>query len=268
MKEIVPGRVYKSCVSTLYPTNHDQYVLIMQKIDKPDDVDSDSLKYLPDNDTIYPDRTFEKNGAMFAYPQWTITNESRCGVLDPVHAKFRGTVFKILFIINKQTGQEIQSILAKSQFSGDSLITLYEVGKNIFPNCYDCQKDLTCAHGIHFFNDFETAYFYSFRPIIKSLKYTGPFKEYCNDGSIYLTVEYKDGELDGPAIEHDTGTTFKGNYSRGLREGEWVRTCVYTNLTEIQYYKDGELTESPSKVWGYLIKGFFAVAALSFASTI
>jgi len=78
MKEIVPGRVYKSCVNASDPTNQDQYVLIMQKIEKPNDVDS--LKYLPDNGMIHPDQTFEKDGQTYIYPQWTITNESRLGI--------------------------------------------------------------------------------------------------------------------------------------------------------------------------------------------
>ena len=104
--------------------------------------------------------------------------------------------------------------------------------------------------------------------MIKSVKYTGPYREHCDDGSIRLEVEYMNGELDGPAIEHGYGDIFKGNYSRGLREGEWTRTYMFSNVTETQYYKDGNLIEPSSKVWGLLIKGFFAVAALSFASTV
>jgi len=250
MKEFVPGtghghghvhkHVYKSCITE----SKDQYVLVLQRIEKqqqPNDVDSldDTLEYLPQCGKIHSDQTFEKNGQTFDYPTWTITNESRFAIRDPMHAKFRGTAFLVLAIINKQTGECVDSIIA---ISICNIHTLYQVGRIIVPNLYDCQIDQVCAPGIHFFNDFETAYFYQLDPI--STKYTGPIKRYYDDGAIQMIGQYKDGTLNGPTMCIDRGLISKGNRSDGVKTGRWIETCQYINMISIkQYDANGNLQE-------------------------
>lgn len=213
--QIIPGRTYKSCKTK----DESQYVVIMERVEKKAD---DKNPFTINDDGTYNQSTQKiicSDDPM--YPMWTITNESREST-DPMHAKFRGTVFKVLLIINKKTGETIDSIVSIAYSLPG---TEYTVNQLVFPKSFRCKMRSICAPGIHFFNDFDTAFMYDYRC---PEDFIGVWTEYDDDGKIAHETTYSNG-LNNGKIEkksfnwsngHDCEISHRVN---GILNGHYLR---------------------------------------------
>ena len=114
------------------------------------------------------------------------TNLSRT-VDIPATAKYRCRRAFVVAIEHKATGRPIESI--RSNYS-DTFI--YTVGQWVKEPNYNDNIQRVCAPGIHFFKSKEQALYWGWHPE------NGPYKEWYENGRLYLEREYKDCKPDGP----------------------------------------------------------------------
>ncbi len=88
-------------------------------------------------------------------------NESRNNVEDANYAKFRGNFFIVKDIINGETYEHIEKITHRNWFCSP---TVYEVGKETFPDSFNENLNEICTHGIHYFLTLLAAYSYEYLP--------------------------------------------------------------------------------------------------------
>lgn len=221
---IAPDNTYKSC-----STGFNNYVLIMERVKKPADIECYDF---PKRGKISPGNLSESG---YQYPSWTITNESRC-VHDSLHAKFRATLFKVLMIINKGTSETIESITVPGLFSGgQSVQTTFTVGEIVIPNSYDCDVNNICTNGLHFFNDFDTAFFYDYN---LPHDFTGTQVLYDNDGQIMTSTEYLNGIKNGLHLSYESGSHSSHHYTNGKLAGYATEDSQFSRQTG--HYIDGK----------------------------
>ena len=87
----------------------------------------------------------------------TITNESRKGIVDPLHAKFRADKLLVVSIEHKETGERIDRI-QNTSYKGNQI--WYEVLKEASVIDYDPDPDQVCAPGIHYFLSRDAAFYW------------------------------------------------------------------------------------------------------------
>lgn len=263
---IVQGHTYKSCQTS----DRVNYVLIMERVGVIDENEEKSL--ISSGNTIYP---HDSN-----YPDQTLTNESRSNSVDPKHAKFRATKFKVLLIINKETGGTIDSINAVfTRYNNDcKTITTYTVGQFVLPDAFDCFANEVCTYGIHFFNEFDTAFFYDdYLPY----DFTGTWTKHYDDGREERVVEFKNGKKNGlckmisgdrcdqynyeddrrngQAVEEDPRWKRSGNFDCDFKHGEWLCYDKSDKRTTKEYYVAGRLTHVVDSVDESRVKRAFTV---------
>ena len=87
----------------------------------------------------------------------TICNESRKGIVDPLHAKFRADKLLVVSIEHKLTGNKINRIQNTTYHNQ----IWYEVSKEVSVTDYNQDLDEVCAPGIHYFLSRDAAFYYN-----------------------------------------------------------------------------------------------------------
>jgi hypothetical protein len=172
----------------------------------------------------------------------TKTNEARKGLIDSDYAKYRGSEFKVLNIINKyDVTKKVEEINSSHRYNP---IT-YRIGEIVKSNFYDENIQEVCSTGIHFFLTFERAYMYendSERIHIfdgayklweddgrliglrfyKDRKLHGQYRVWNADGTLQITGTYNNGKLDGAYTEYyaSGAKKFTSTYSNGIKQGQ------------------------------------------------
>ena len=157
-------------------------------------------------------------------------NMDRTNVKDKQFAKHRcseAIVKEIINLTTKKSANEAYSIHDK-QFK-------YILGQKVVPDMFDPKLDKVCSGGIHFFLDMKRAEFYERNGL------NGEYKEWHDNGQLYIQSFYQNGNLDGEYKEwHDNGQlNIHTLYTNGFREGErkeWYRDGEYK-----KWYYDGQL---------------------------
>jgi hypothetical protein len=164
-------------------------------------------------------------------------------------------MFKVILIINKKTGLTINSIESLRQTYGDhNQFTTYTVDQIIVPNAFDCNIDNICTNGIHFFNDFETAFFYDY---ILSDDFSGTITQYDGDGTKLSVIQYVNGVKNGESKSYDAdGFCSCHHYVNGIRNGLAIEESYYYRYIGSYLYnlKNG-LWECIDKIHNVSTKG-------------
>ena len=132
----------------------------------------------------------------------TKTNEDRDGVTDKRYAKFRGSEFLVIAIIDKFTGEKRNEVY--NSYHKDKKM-LYEQGKIIRPDYFDMNLDKICAPGIHYFRDHEAAFYYELNKVDN-----GEYKQWHNNGQLCEEYTYVNNNINGEYKSwHDNGQLHK-----------------------------------------------------------
>jgi antitoxin component YwqK of YwqJK toxin-antitoxin module len=150
----------------------------------------------------------------------SITNQSRLPAGDPdrKYAKFRGSEFEVIDIINKFDLTKTINSIQNSTYENK---TEYIKGTIVRPDSFDPDLDKVCSNGIHFFEDIMCAFYYE----LDSLPdYTGHWAHWNDNGQREHDCHYSNGALHGLWIHwHDNGEKFKeGHFSEGYATGRWI----------------------------------------------
>jgi antitoxin component YwqK of YwqJK toxin-antitoxin module len=157
----------------------------------------------------------------------TITNESREGIYDHDHAKFRGNEFEVVDIVNKfDPNKKTDKVInTKRKFT-------YAVGTITKPaNGFDENLNKICSQGIHYFKTFEPSFYYSLSTIPK-----GIYRNWYSDGRLMGEYEFHNGTKHGMYIRwHDNGyKCIKGTYIDDKEHGR--RTTWYDSGIKMEDY--------------------------------
>jgi hypothetical protein len=155
----------------------------------------------------------------------TVTNESRRNVFDPKRAKFRGSKFDVIEIIDlgdMTTKQSVQSSY-KHSFK-------YTAGEIVEPDKFNNDMDIVCTNGIHFFIDIETAFFHMDTDDFSRLVRTGKRMGWHDCGQLSYVSEWLDGKHHGRSLLYcPDGTYFEERvYINGRmrsccnHQGKWI----------------------------------------------
>ena len=130
----------------------------------------------------------------------TITNERRYHIVDVTKAKHRGSIFKVVMIVDinnpSVTTNEIYNFFSAGPYSehGEQPISscvTYKVGATVKPQfAYDTNSSVECGSGIHFFTDLLRAI--SYEEHMPS-DFTGTWNYYWDDGECKHTAKYVNG---------------------------------------------------------------------------
>ena len=164
----------------------------------------------------------------------TICNESRKGIIDQLHAKFRTDKLLVISIEHKETKETLDKVQNTSYL--DKKIW-YKVSKEVSVTDYDRDVEVIYGKGIHYFLSRETAFYWdNFN--IKD----GIFKSWYDNGQ--NTTEYTN--VDGK--RHGTCRTWnyngqkitECNYVNGKLNGLWLSWNNEGTLTNEGYYVNGK----------------------------
>ena len=189
----------------------------------------------------------------------TITNESRKGIVDPLHAKFRADKLLVVSIEHKSTGKCIDKI-QNTTYIGRQI--WYEESKKVSVSDYYQGEDEVCVPGIHYFLSRDAAFYWDNKTIRN-----GPFRSWYHNGQPYEEYTYLNGILHGSYhCWYDNGNTNKecsylngyinGSYRTWYNNGHKCMECSYLNgnmngLYRI-WYTNGHLQQECSYLDGYL----------------
>jgi len=130
-----------------------------------------------------------------------IANKSKC---NPECAKYRCEKALVVTIRKIPTGATLEDVYDKF-FKYETLLTassqydkrfIYRVNNTVFDKMYE-DSDNVCTFGIHVFVNLEPAFYYS----LNYLNYTGPFREWHDNGHQYKKYYINNGLINGPYIE-------------------------------------------------------------------
>lgn len=151
----------------------------------------------------------------------TITNESRCGVIDMNAAKFRADKLRVVLIIDLMDSSTITTKISNTYLHSCPFfaVTDYEVGSIVLPDSFEPDLDAVCANGIHYFRSVESAFFYN----KYTGGYTGVWKRWSEQGQLMEQRYYIDGVQNG---EHTMWFTtgqlrIRCNLVDGLKVGQY-----------------------------------------------
>lgn len=113
----------------------------------------------------------------------TVTNEERDSVYDARYAKFRGSEFKVVAIINTDNPKQI------IRSATNRRKTTYTINEIVVPDMFDTDMDLICTTGIHYFKTIDAAFFYRTAPP----RYTGLWYNWNSNGILESTLLYMNG---------------------------------------------------------------------------
>lgn len=111
-------------------------------------------------------------------------------VIGENFAKYRCNKARVLSIIDKDTGNEVDSV--KSNWDNSFI---YEKNKIIHEPSYDMNHDVICTDGIHFFQQEKAALFFNKRP--PPTNYTGSYNQWDDNGAAVLRSDYVNGIKNG-----------------------------------------------------------------------
>ena len=161
----------------------------------------------------------------------SLTNLTRDKVVDINHAKFRCNKAEVVDIYDKFNGQKMYSV------NSDYDETFkYKVGKIVDDKGYNIIKNRVCTKGIHFYLTEITAYFHC----LNTVKYSGKYKSWHDNGQQYVICTYINGEFDeayeswyrnGQRNETCTFKSgeFDGKYMSWNENGQQDDICAYKN---------------------------------------
>ncbi len=138
----------------------------------------------------------------------TRTNETRSGVVDKKHAKFRADKLFVCSIEHEMTGEKIDKI--ENTFYKDKKVC-YNVSQEVSVENYDIDHDIVCSTGIHYFLSRESAFYWN---ILKVRD--GPYHYWNKNGQKLKECTYKNGK------KH-------GLYRKWDKNGQKETECTYQN---------------------------------------
>ncbi len=124
---------------------------------------------------------------VFKKPNFCLSNEMRTDVVNSNFAKFRGSEFIVEDIIHMITLEHIQKL--NHYFQHTKII--YEVGKLVQPNFFDCDINIVCGYGIHYYRSLEAAFYHD--------AMTNPTITFQNNGmleTLFITKGSKEVAID------------------------------------------------------------------------
>lgn len=136
----------------------------------------------------------------------TKTNELRKDVEDETYAKFRGSEFLVVQIIDIFNSNKTINSIYNQNYIG----VTYAVDRIVKPNKYDENIHKVCSNGIHFFKTIKGAYYYN----LKSYNHTGKYLKYHDNGLTFVESTFIKGKLNGVSTKY---------YENGKKH----RECTY-----------------------------------------
>ena len=124
----------------------------------------------------------------------TICNESRKGIVDPPHAKFRANKRLVVSIEHTITGKKIKRI---QNTSYEDKQIWYEESKKVSASDYNSDLNKVCTSGIHYFLSRDAAFYWKNAQTSDAGKLNGPYKTWYHNGQKCVEYTYVDGKLDG-----------------------------------------------------------------------
>lgn len=216
-----------------------------KEIEDSEDNDSDDIVYKKITNVYHSWIIIMKKIPKTKLSEGTITNEEREGIKDKTRAKFRANKLKVIGIINIENPSEKESKIIGSY---NKLCTIYEIGRNVYPDSFNYNLDIVCTNGIHYFKSLEPALFYDVAPS----KYTGFFTNWYNSGE-------KSGE--GPMLNGKRHGYWKffwddgrkksmGHFVNGNENGIWLffDHSAYKTVSLYEHgRKCGDIRSNPDK---------------------
>ena len=172
----------------------------------------------------------------------SVTNESREGVVDPLHAKFRTNKVRVISMVQPFT----KELITKDTSLRDHSF-IYKIGE-IVQTTFDDDINEVCASGIHYFKTEETAV--SYYVLHKNIKTPdGTWREWYASGQPESEMTYKNGTLDGIwRWWYENGyRKSEGTYKNGKPDGTWREWYDSGQMKSEGNYKNGE----PNGTWKY-----------------
>ncbi len=155
----------------------------------------------------------------------TRTNETRTGVIDRKHAKFRADKLFVVSIEHETTGEKIDEI--ENTFYEEKVC--YIVSQEVSVEDYDPDLNRVCTTGIHYFLSRESAFYWN----IAKVK-DGQYYKWYENGQKNEECTYRDGVKHGP---------YHSWYENSQKEEE----CTYINSEKHglyrSWYKNGKKME-------------------------
>ena len=195
---------------------------------------SEAIKeFLNDNNNVF--KSANKCVIVLQRTDNTKTNEDRDDVTDKRYAKFRGSEFLVIAIIDKFTGEKRNEV-SNSFYKEKKL--LYKKEEIIRPDYFDEYIDKLCAPGIHYFRDYEAAFYYELNK-----EYNGEYKLWHDNGQLEGECTYVNGELNGECkLWYKNGQLWKEcTYLNGKINGEYKSWHYNCQLKKEFTYVNGEL---------------------------
>ena len=214
-------------------------------------------EYLNDNNIVF--KSANKCVIVLQRTDNTKTNEDRDDVTDKRYAKFRGSEFLVIAIIDKFTGEKRNEV----SNSFNEKILLYKKGEIIRPDYFYEYIDKICAPGIHYFIDHESAFYYGLDKVDD-----GEYKRWYENGQLCEQCTYLNGKINGECKSwYDYGQLGKqctyvngeknGEYKSWYYNGQLWEECTYVNGKfdgeYKRWYYNGQLWEECTYVNGELV---------------
>jgi len=173
----------------------------------------------------------------------TITNEQRNSVINISTCKCRANKLLVLKIVDYLTGEEFDKMINKNQFyiSPDIKTTTYIKNEIVYPDYFDNNLDIICGAGIHYYNSLDPCIFSRYESI-RTYKYNGKLKIYCEDGGLKEDLNFINGKKHGICqIYNNRGElSCIKNYIDNIEISKDFDEEIYDGgKTKILYYKDG-----------------------------
>ena len=173
----------------------------------------------------------------------TVTNESRKGVSDPLHAKFRADKLLVVRIEHKTTGKRIDKI-QNTSYKYNQI--WYEVLKEVSVPDYDPDHNQVCASGIHYFLSRDAAFYWN---IDQTNDNDGIYRSWFDNGQYGVECTYIGGKLHGSyqSWYYHGQKDVECNYVSGERHGSYQtwydngrkkQRCSYINGSLHGRYQD------------------------------
>jgi hypothetical protein len=174
----------------------------------------------------------------------TLTNEARADIRDENHAKFRGSEFMVMNIINKFDNRKRANTLHSSGMSMLLTPILYEIGEIAIPHEYDNDINNVCSCGIHYFKDPESAYYYEL--YYENSKRNGLYREWHHSGQLAIEYTYTHGYENGLCKEwwENGQISIECTYNYGVLDGSYREWYENGQIEIDRTYKDGEIDGS------------------------
>ena len=187
----------------------------------------------------------------------TITNESRTGIVDPMHAKFRADKLLVVTIEHKLTGESIKRIQNTSYCHK----IWYDVSMIVDVSDYDQDPNEVCSTGIHYFLSREAAFYWD-----NNIE-NGPVRAWYSNGQVREEYTLVAGKMHGTCRRwhfnckprqdcNYVAGKLHGHYQFWYYTGQKRRDCHYINDKlhghYQSWYQNGEQCEDTIYVNGWI----------------